>query len=327
MPGAAPAPVGQVRLRLENLTSYADLRGAIECNLVSREKRDAVVGALGPDPLRPDADPERAWRRIHRSDRALGDLLMDQKVLAGVGNVYRAEVLFRHRLDPLRPGRSLRRGRWDEVWADLVELLAEGVRTGRIDTVRPEHTPEAMGRQPRRDDHGGEVYVYRRNGQPCLVCGTHGAHHGAQGTQPLLVSAVSAAFPLAGACRCLVLGDDGSNSRPSTVPARREARGQSLVRATPGVAGPCPPAAVDPDPEEMVYTDTPALLALGAADAPADHRRLRVPRLRALQHAADPDVPGQPVAGAAHPAVVHRRGARVRLGDDRGPAADRDRRT
>ena len=172
MPGAAPPPVGQVRLRLENLTSYADLRGAIECNLVSREKRDAVVGALGPDPLRPDADPDRAWRRIHRSDRALGDLLMDQEVLAGVGNVYRAEVLFRHRLDPLRPGRSLRRGRWDEVWADLVGLLAEGVRTGRIDTVRHEHTPEAMGRPPRRDDHGGEVYVYRRTGQPCLVCGT-----------------------------------------------------------------------------------------------------------------------------------------------------------
>ena len=172
LPGAAPPPVGQVRLRLQNDTSYADLRGAIECDLVSRERRDVVVGALGPDPLRPDAEPERAWRRIHRSDRALGDLLMDQKVLAGVGNVYRAEVLFRHRLDPQRPGRTLRRGQWDALWADLVGLLAEGVRTGRIDTVRPEHTPEAMGRPPRRDDHGGEVYVYRRTGQPCLVCGT-----------------------------------------------------------------------------------------------------------------------------------------------------------
>ncbi len=171
-PGTAPLPVGQVRLRLQNDTSYADLRGATQCDLVGREKRDAIVGALGPDPLRPDADPGRAWRRIHRSERALGDLLMDQNVLAGVGNVYRAEVLFRHRLDPLRPGRTLRRGQWDAVWADLVELLAEGVRTGRIDTVRPEHTPDAMGRPPRKDDHGGEVYVYRRTGQPCLVCGS-----------------------------------------------------------------------------------------------------------------------------------------------------------
>ena len=49
------------------------------------------------------------------------------------------------------------------MWDDLVELMAEGVRTGRIDTVRPEHTPEAMGRPPRADDHGGEVYVYRRD--------------------------------------------------------------------------------------------------------------------------------------------------------------------
>jgi len=171
-PGAAPMAVGQVRLRLQNATSYADLRGATQCDLVGRVKRDTIVGSLGPDPLRPDADTARAWARIHRSDRVLGDLLMDQNVLAGVGNVYRAEVLFRHGLDPQRPGRTLRRGQWDALWSDLVALLAEGVRTGRIDTVRPEHTPEAMGRPPRKDDHGGEVYVYRRTGQPCLVCGS-----------------------------------------------------------------------------------------------------------------------------------------------------------
>jgi formamidopyrimidine-DNA glycosylase len=96
---------------------------------------------------------------------------MDQSVLAGVGNVYRAEVLFRHRMHPHRPGHTLRRGQFEQIWDDLVELMADGVRTGRIDTVRLEHTPEAMGRPPRVDDHGGEVYVYRRTGQPCLVCG------------------------------------------------------------------------------------------------------------------------------------------------------------
>ena len=170
-----PAPVGQVRLRLvagePGALSYADLRGAIVCDLIGPERRAEVLGRLGPDPLRPDADPELAWRRISRSPRTIGDLLMDQKVLAGVGNVYRAEVLFRHRIHPLRPGSTLRVGQWRAMWADLVELMAEGVRTGRIDTVRPEHTPEAMGRAPRRDDHGGEVYVYRRTSMPCLVCG------------------------------------------------------------------------------------------------------------------------------------------------------------
>ena len=135
-------------------------------------RRDAIVARLGPDPLRADADPDRAWRRIKASDRPIGDLLMDQAVLAGVGNVYRAEVLFRHRIHPLRPGSTLRVGQWQAIWADLVTLMSEGVRLNRIDTVRPEHTPEAMGREARADDHGGEVYVYRRTGQPCLVCGT-----------------------------------------------------------------------------------------------------------------------------------------------------------
>lgn len=173
-----PAPRGQVRLRLvaapadgSAVFSYADLRGATTCELLTRAERDLVVGRSGPDPLRADADPGLAWERIRRSRAPIGSLLMDQSVLAGVGNVYRAEVLFRHRIDPYRPGNTLRAGQWREMWDDLVVLMREGVRTGRIDTVRPEHTPEAMGRPPRRDDHGGEVYVYRRNGMPCHVCG------------------------------------------------------------------------------------------------------------------------------------------------------------
>lgn len=170
-PGRRPPPVGQVRLRIASVDTVADLRGAITCALVTRAERDAVLARSGPDPIRPDADPERAWARVRRSSRSIGSLLMDQTVLAGVGNVYRAEVLFRQRLHPLRPGETLRRGQWRAVWDDLVVLMAEGVRSGRIDTVRPEHTPEAMGRPARADDHGGEVYVYRRTGQPCLVCG------------------------------------------------------------------------------------------------------------------------------------------------------------
>ncbi|HSV39277.1 MAG TPA: DNA-formamidopyrimidine glycosylase family protein [Nocardioidaceae bacterium] len=170
--GPVAAPVGQVRLRIATATAYADLRGATQCELVTREKRDLIVAALGPDPLRKDADPGKAWARISRSHRPIGDLLMDQEVLAGVGNVYRAEVLYRHRVHPLRPGNTLRRSQFQKMWDDLVELMTYGVRTGRIDTVRHEHTPEAMGRPPRVDDHGGEVYVYRRTDQPCLVCGT-----------------------------------------------------------------------------------------------------------------------------------------------------------
>lgn len=171
-PTPAPAPVGQVRMRITGAATYADLRGATACELVTSEQRAQVLERLGPDPLDPGADPGRAWERIRRSRAPIGALLMDQAVFAGVGNVYRAEALFRHRLHPLRPGRSLRVSTFESLWRDLVGLMREGVRTGTIDTVRPEHTPEAMARPPRDDAHGGEVYVYRRAGMPCLVCGS-----------------------------------------------------------------------------------------------------------------------------------------------------------
>jgi endonuclease VIII len=173
--GAPPPPVGQVRLRLScgpPRPSYGDLRGATACELLTVAQRDAVLARLGPDPLREDADWTRAWERVHRSKGPIGGLLMDQAVLAGVGNVYRAEVLFRHRLHPLRPGNTLRRSQFESMWQDLVILMREGVRTGRIDTVHVDHTPEAMARAPRIADHGGEVYVYRRQGLPCYRCGT-----------------------------------------------------------------------------------------------------------------------------------------------------------
>lgn len=183
--GPPPAPVGQVRLRLATRPGehpagplphagplhYADLRGPTRCELLTEPEKQAISDRLGPDPLRPASDPEAAWVRISRSRTSIAALLMDQKIVAGVGNVYRAEVLFRQGIDPYRAGRDLTRSEWEAIWSDLVDLMTDGVRKNRIDTVRDEHTPEAMGRPPRVDDHGGEVYVYRRAAQPCLVCG------------------------------------------------------------------------------------------------------------------------------------------------------------
>ncbi|MFE1886310.1 Fpg/Nei family DNA glycosylase [Streptomyces diastatochromogenes] len=171
-PTPAPAPTDTVRLRLANDTSYVDLRGPTTCALITDDEKQAIHDRLGPDPLREDAEPGAAHRRISRSRTTIAALLMDQKIIAGVGNVYRAEVLFRHRIDPYRVGRDITPAEWDAIWADLVALMREGVRNNRIDTVRPEHTPEAMGRPPRVDDHGGEVYVYRRATLPCHICGT-----------------------------------------------------------------------------------------------------------------------------------------------------------
>jgi endonuclease VIII len=171
-PVPAEPPRGQVRMRLVGATHFADLRGPTACELLTDHEVAAVRARLGADPLRRDADPEQSWARLSRSRTPLALQLMDQRIFAGVGNVYRAELLFRHGLDPSLPGTALGRERWDEMWVDLVALMKDGVRKGRIDTVRKEHTPRATGRAPRVDRHGGEVYVYRRAGQPCLVCGT-----------------------------------------------------------------------------------------------------------------------------------------------------------
>ncbi|MEV0649058.1 DNA-formamidopyrimidine glycosylase family protein [Phytomonospora sp. NPDC050363] len=171
-PGRGGEAVGQVRLRVANVDWFADLRGPAACELIGEGERAAVLDRLGPDPLRADADPERAWRRISKSRTSIAALLMNQEVVAGAGNIYRAEVLFRHGIDPYREGRAVTRAEWDAIWADLVALMRLGVEAKRIDTVREEHSPEAMERAPRVDDHGGEVYVYRRASMPCHVCGT-----------------------------------------------------------------------------------------------------------------------------------------------------------
>jgi endonuclease-8 len=177
----APPPVGQVRLRLTSRRYWLDLRGPAACELLTPPEVAALRGRLGPDPLRDDADPDRAYRRIRRSRTALAGLLLDQSVVAGAGLVYVSEVLFRAGLAPTHPGRGLDPGAWQELWRDLCALMKEGVASGRIDTVHVAHTPAAMGRAPRMDRHGGEVYVYRRAGQPCLVCGAEVLRSGLAG--------------------------------------------------------------------------------------------------------------------------------------------------
>jgi len=174
--GAGVPPVrGQVRLRLETERHVADLRGPIICAVVTPEEVAAVIGRQGPDPLRPtEADPDRAWAMIHRSRRSIAELLMDQKVLAGVGNVYRSEVLFRHRVGPRFEGARIKRHTWQALWADLVALMPLGVMTGRIVTeerqVAAVLDQQARGVRPRAGRR--RYYVYRRQGQMCLRCGS-----------------------------------------------------------------------------------------------------------------------------------------------------------
>ncbi len=167
----APDPVGEVRVRLVNRSSWADLRGATRCEILDPAGKDDIEARLGDDPLQPGSTGERAWERISKSRAPIATLLMDQSVVAGSGNIFRAEVLFRSGIDPMREGRSITGDEWAALWADFVGLMGYAYEHGRVDTVRDAHLPEVMGRAPREDAHGGEVYVYRRAGLPCHVCG------------------------------------------------------------------------------------------------------------------------------------------------------------
>ncbi|BBZ76757.1 endonuclease 8 1 [Mycolicibacterium anyangense] len=163
-----PLPVGQVRMRIVGAEYGTDLRGPTACELVDEAQVSAILDRLGPDPLRRDAEPDVALARIAKSRKAIGALLMDQRVIAGVGNVYRSELLFRHHIDPYRPGRDVGGDEFAEAWTDLVELMKVGVRRGKIVVVRPEHDHGAPSYRPDRP----RTYVYRRAGEPCRVCGT-----------------------------------------------------------------------------------------------------------------------------------------------------------
>ena len=167
-----PAPRGAVRLRLMSERHVADLSGPTACELLDEAGKKEAEAKLGPDPLRADAKPARAWAMIHPSKMAIGQLLMRQDVVAGIGNIYRAELLFRARIDPHCAGRALTRRQWDALWRDMRALLRDGVRDGAIITTRPADRPKGkptVGRAMRRD---GRSYVAHREGEPCRVCGT-----------------------------------------------------------------------------------------------------------------------------------------------------------
>lgn len=164
-----PAPVGAVRVRLVGDEGWADLRGPTLCVLETRAEAEAARARLGPDPLDPGADPAPFVAAVRRSRRPVGALLMDQAVLAGVGNIFRAESLFLRRLDPLLPGRALGEPALRELWAENVALMRTGARLGRIVTTDPADRP-GVDETAAWPEHAH--YVYRRAGLPCRRCGT-----------------------------------------------------------------------------------------------------------------------------------------------------------
>lgn len=159
-----PPPKGAVRVRLVGADRTLDLHGPTACEIISLDDRRAFADRLGPDPLRADAQPDRAWERIAKSRAAIGTLLLDQSVIAGIGNVYRAELLYALRLHPQRAGRSLSAADFDELWGTLCRWMKIGARGNRIITVEPDDAARPRSRLRTAE----RLAIYKR--EHCLRC-------------------------------------------------------------------------------------------------------------------------------------------------------------
>lgn len=160
-----PEPYGQVRARFTSSNNVVDLRGPTACELTSFDQLPVLFERLGPDPLRPDPKglaKERFIEKVSKHKVAIGQLLMDQSVIAGIGNVYRAELLFRRGLNPHTPGNLVPKELIAAIWDDAVNLMPIGVRTGLMLT----REGYLKGR-PKKDVR---YYVYKREGLQCREC-------------------------------------------------------------------------------------------------------------------------------------------------------------
>jgi endonuclease-8 len=156
---------GQVRARFYTDEFLADLRGPTICEVIDKKTVKGIENRLGPDPTNSDPkglQKQRFIERVKNSSSPIGILLMNQEVISGIGNVYRAEILFRAQISPHAEGKSVTLEQLEELWADSVKLMKVGVATGFM-TTREE-------RLKKRTKKADRNYVYKREGQKCLRC-------------------------------------------------------------------------------------------------------------------------------------------------------------
>ncbi len=157
-------PRPQVRVRLATAGVAWDLIAPATCELLDQDGWEELVGSLGPDPLAAAPDDERAWKGVTSYPGTVGAALLDQSVVAGVGNVLRAESLFRAGIHPSRAASEVDGHAFDRLWTGLVVLMRQSVDDGRIisaplPAAERATVPEAEGRM---------VYKQYR----CRACGT-----------------------------------------------------------------------------------------------------------------------------------------------------------
>ena len=161
----APPPRGAVRMRLIGNRTAVDLNGPTCCEIIDRAGFQKIKRRLGEDPLRDDADVEVVWEKICKTRSPIGRVLLDQSVIAGVGNVYRAEILFLMGMHPEKPANEIDRLGFEEMWMMTVDLLKVGVEQNRIITAGL-----TKNRKVGRRRVVERLNIYKRS--QCLVCGS-----------------------------------------------------------------------------------------------------------------------------------------------------------
>ncbi len=165
-PKPLPEPRGAVRVRLIGQTAAFDLNGPNTCELLTPDAWTAIADRLGEDPLRPDADPEVLWKRVSGSRAAIGAMLLNQSVFAGVGNIFRCDSLHACAIHPEREARSLSRDEFDRLWHTISTMLHIGVKRNRIITTDAALRGEKIGRPTRAE----ALRIYKRSA--CPNCST-----------------------------------------------------------------------------------------------------------------------------------------------------------
>jgi endonuclease VIII len=156
----AAEPKGEVRVRMMSDSHVVDINGPNTCEVLDLAELAALIKRIGPDVLRKDAKPDLAFARISKSKTSIGQLLMDQAVIGGIGNIYRTEILWRQGVNPLAAGNTITREVFDALWADSVQLLEIGVKNNAIITVD--------GVKKSRSKYGERVNIF--NKPECPTC-------------------------------------------------------------------------------------------------------------------------------------------------------------
>jgi endonuclease VIII len=159
-----PEPRGLVRLRMSHGETTVDLSGPTQCRVLDAEQVRRIIESLGPDPLG-EGKWEDAWTKIKASKKPIGALILDQAVIAGVGNIFRAEALFELQINPLTPGLELSKKGFQQLWKSLLKMMRTGLKHGKIITVSVKEAGKPLAKLTSKE----RLRIYRQD--ECPRCG------------------------------------------------------------------------------------------------------------------------------------------------------------